>query len=78
MLQGEAQSGPTEPHNNNPEAIPLFQASCQAHLQRVIPTANTRPVRVLNQDERRFGLLTVRRRCLTARRAASQARATCL
>jgi transposase len=33
----------------------------------VIPPANTRPVRVFSQDESRFGLLTVRRRRLTAR-----------
>jgi transposase len=36
-------------------------------LQRVIPPANTRPVRVCSQDESRLGLLTVRRRRLTAR-----------
>jgi transposase len=33
----------------------------------VIPPANTRPVRVFSQDESRFGLLTIRRRRLTAR-----------
>jgi transposase len=33
----------------------------------VIPAANTRPLRVFSQDESRFGLLTVRRRRLTAR-----------
>ncbi len=33
----------------------------------MIPPANTRPVRVFSQDESRFGLLTVRRRRLTAR-----------
>jgi hypothetical protein len=37
-------------------------------LQGVIPAANTRPVRVFSQDESRLGLLTVRRRRLTARR----------
>jgi hypothetical protein len=31
------------------------------------PPANTRPVRIFSQDERRFVLLTVRRRRLTAR-----------
>jgi transposase len=36
-------------------------------LQQAIPPANTRPVRVFSQDESRFGLLTVRRRRLTAR-----------
>jgi transposase len=36
-------------------------------LQQVIPPANTRPIRVFSQDESRFGLLTVRRRRLTAR-----------
>lgn len=43
-----------------------FQASCQEQLQRVIPPENTRPVRVFSQDESRVGLLTVRRRRLTA------------
>lgn len=33
----------------------------------MIPPANTRPVRVFSQDESRFGLLTVRRRRLSAR-----------
>src|SRR5919205_2460050 len=50
-----------------PEAIVAFQATCQAHLRRAIPATNTRPVRVFSQDESRFGLLTVRRRRLTAR-----------
>ena len=49
-----------------PEAIPAFQATCHERLQRVIPPTNTRPVRVFSQDESRFGLLTVRRRRLTA------------
>jgi transposase len=40
--------------------------TCQERLQRVIPPTNTRPVRVFSQDESRFGLLTVRRRRLTA------------
>jgi transposase len=44
-----------------------FQTSCGAHLQRVIPPANTRPIRVFSQDESRFGLLTIRRRRLTSR-----------
>jgi transposase len=46
--------------------MPEFQATCQERLQRVIPLANTRPVRVFSQDESRLGLLTVRRRRLTA------------
>jgi transposase len=50
----------------NPDAIQAFQASCQEQLQRVIPPENTRPVRVFSQDESRVGLLTVRRRRLTA------------
>jgi transposase len=50
-----------------PEAIPTFQGTCQAQLQQAIPSANTQPVRVFSQDESRFGLLTVRRRRLTAR-----------
>jgi transposase len=45
----------------------VLHATCQARLQRVTPPANTRPVRVLSQDESRFGLLTVRRRRLAAR-----------
>jgi transposase len=46
--------------------VAAFQATCQEQLQRAIPFANTRPVRVFSQDESRFGLLTVRRRRLTA------------
>jgi hypothetical protein len=34
-----------------PDAIPIFQATCQAHLQRAILATNARPVRVLSQDE---------------------------
>ena len=45
----------------------MFQATCRARLQPVIPPENTRPIRVFSQDESRFGLLTVRRRRLTAR-----------
>jgi transposase len=43
-----------------------FQATCQEQLQGVIPPENTRPVRVFSEDESRCGLLTVRRRRLTA------------
>jgi hypothetical protein len=43
-----------------------FQATCQEQLQGVMPSPNTRPVRVLSQDESRFGCLTRRRRRLTA------------
>ena len=50
----------------NPEAIPAFQTTCEERLQEVIPPVNTRPVRVFSQDESRFGLLTIRRRRLTA------------
>jgi transposase len=42
------------------------QATCQERLQGVIPPANTRPVRVCSPDASRLGLLTVRRRRLTA------------
>ena len=45
----------------------IFQASCHEHLQRAIPPDNLRPIRVFSQDAGRFGLLTVRRRRLTAR-----------
>jgi transposase len=45
----------------------VFQATCGDRLRAVIPPANTRPVRVFSQDESRFGLLTIRRRRLTAR-----------
>ena len=41
--------------------------ACRPRLQPVIPPANTRPVRVFSQDERRVGRLTIRRRRLTAR-----------
>jgi transposase len=44
-----------------------FQATCRERLQHSLPPDNTRPVRVFSQDESRFGLLTVRRRRLTAR-----------
>src|ERR671923_1232146 len=50
----------------NPDALREFQATCQERLQRVIPAANTRAVRVFSQDESRFGLLTVRRRRMSA------------
>jgi hypothetical protein len=43
-----------------------FQATCQERRQDVIPPEHTRPVRVFSQDESRLGLLTVRRRRLTA------------
>ena len=46
--------------------MPTVQASCGQRLQEVIPPEKTRPVRVFSQDERRVGLLTVRRRRLTA------------
>jgi transposase len=35
-------------------------------LQAAIPSTNARPIRVFSQDESRFGLLTIRRRRLTA------------
>jgi transposase len=41
--------------------------TCRERLQQAIPATNTRPVRVFSQDESRFGLLTIRRRRLTAR-----------
>jgi hypothetical protein len=44
-----------------------FQAGCRGHLQQAIPPVNPCPVRVFSPDESRFGLLTVRRRRLTAR-----------
>lgn len=44
-----------------------FQATCHERLQHGIPPDNTLPLRVFSQDESRFGLLTVRRRRLTAR-----------
>ncbi len=43
-----------------------FQATCQVHLQQAISADNLRPIGVISQDESRFGLLTVRRRRLTA------------
>jgi hypothetical protein len=56
--------GPVTP--KTPEALPAFQETCLAQVQRVIPPEKTRPVRVFSQDESRFGGLTVRRRRLTA------------
>jgi transposase len=53
-------------HTKNPDAIAEFQATCQEQLQGIIPLQNTHPVRVFSQDESRFGLLTIRRRRLTA------------
>jgi hypothetical protein len=50
-----------------PAAIPAFQASCQAHLEQPNLFDNLRPLRVFSQDKNRLGLLTVRRRRLTAR-----------
>jgi putative transposase len=43
-----------------------FQVRCRDHLRQAIPPATTCPIRVFSQDESRFGLLTVRRRRLTA------------
>jgi hypothetical protein len=43
------------------EATPAFQATSQAHLQQALSPAPRRPILVFSQDERRFGLLTVRR-----------------
>jgi hypothetical protein len=47
--------------------MPAFQTTGQAQLQPAIPAANTRPVRVCRQEERRLGVLTMRRRRVTAR-----------
>jgi hypothetical protein len=47
--------------------MPAFQASGGDPLQPALPPTNTRPVRGLSPDDRRFGLLTVRRRRLPAR-----------
>ena len=66
-LPGQAQRGATAPHQKTPEALPAFQATCGARLQAVLPPANTRPVRGFSQDDSRVGLLTIRRRRLTAR-----------
>jgi transposase len=38
---------PRPSHSKNPEAIPAFQATCQEHLQHIIPSDNTRPLQVL-------------------------------
>lgn len=40
--------------------------TCRERFQRALPPEHTQPVRVFSQDERRLGLLTVRRRRLTA------------
>jgi hypothetical protein len=41
-------------------------ATCHERVQPSIPPDNTLPLRVFSQDDSRFGLLTVRRRRLTA------------
>ena len=48
--------------------MPAFQATCRAHLQQAIPADDLRPIWVFSQDEGHFGVLTVRRRRLTAQR----------
>lgn len=58
---------PAPATQKNPDAIATFQTTCRGHLQQAIPSANRRPIRVFSQDESRCGLLTVRRRRLTAR-----------
>jgi transposase len=47
--------------------VAAFQASAAQQLRAAIPAGERRPVKVFSQDESRFGLLTVRRRRLTAR-----------
>ena len=54
-------------HTKNVEASAAFEATGTAHLRQALPDDNTRPIKVFAQDESRFGLLTVRRRRLTAR-----------
>jgi hypothetical protein len=44
-----------------------FRATCLERFRRVLPPDDQRPIRVFRQDESRLGLLTVRRRRLTAR-----------
>jgi hypothetical protein len=56
--------GPVTP--KNPDALPAFHATGQERLAHVMPPDHARPVRVCSQDDSRFGLLTVRRRRLTA------------
>jgi hypothetical protein len=38
-----------------PEAIPAFPTPCADHLQGAMPAPNTRPLRGVSPDERRFG-----------------------
>jgi transposase len=47
--------------------VAAFQATAVEHLRAAIPASDARRVKVFSQDESRFGLLTVRRRRLTAR-----------
>ena len=64
-LQPNAQGrGPVT--HKHPDAIQDFHATCPERLERVMPPDHARPVRVFRQDESRVGLLTVRRRRLTA------------
>ncbi|MCS6940255.1 MAG: IS630 family transposase [Roseiflexus sp.] len=51
----------------NPDALTAFRRDCGRRLAAAIPAGDPRPIRVFSQDERRFGLLTIRRRRLTAR-----------
>src|ERR671915_142565 len=45
---------------------PTSPPANRARSRGAAPAANARPIRVFSQDESRFGLLTVRRRRLTA------------
>jgi transposase len=63
-LPSQASRAAPAPHNKI--LRPSQPSTCHAQLQRAIPATNTRPVRVFSQDDSRFGVLTVRRRRLTA------------
>lgn len=58
---------PCPSHIKKADAAQLFQATYADQLRAVCRTTDQRPVKVFAQDEGRIGLLTVRRRRLTAR-----------
>lgn len=57
---------PRPSHTKKPDALAEFKSSCVEELRAAIPHDNRRPIKLFTQDESRLGLLTVRRRRLTA------------
>jgi hypothetical protein len=65
--QDHPDRGAPSSHTKTPAAIPVFQATCQTHLQRGLPSPNTRLICVCSPDARRLGFRMIRRRRLTVR-----------